>query len=95
MTIQQRVENLESINRGQLEALKTSTRALQGLQKQVESLARLSQLLFGAVQAMAGGEADAPTRAAVEEISEKARREIEELERLYGAAGGEGQLDQG
>jgi hypothetical protein len=82
MTIQDRLENLESITREQIVAGQGILKVLDGLQSQIERLMRLEQLHFSMIQILAG---EAHESEAIQQLSEQAKREIEELRRLYDA----------
>ena len=62
-----------------IEILKAQQRVNVGLQQQLASLGRLNELLWSALSLVAG---DDP-RPEVQELSAHAKREIEELRKLY------------
>jgi predicted DNA-binding transcriptional regulator len=70
---------LEQMVRDMFETIKTMTTVANGLQRQCESLGRICQYQTGAILSLAG-ENPSPQ---VQEISEHARKEIEELKRLF------------
>ena len=70
---------LEQMVSGMFETMKTMTTVANGLQRQCESLGRICQYQMGAILLLAG-ETASPK---VQEISEQAQKEIEELKRLF------------